>query len=99
MQTFPLFSCKSSLLHRCLLALTLGFLPVLSLRADAPPASLRIADTGADLEGLPTFRLDWNAISNATYLVQSADTLAPGSPWQTLDALQFRDTAGRYELQ
>ena len=24
--------------------------------------------------------------------MQSADSLAPGAPWQTLDAVQFRDT-------
>jgi hypothetical protein len=61
------------------LTLALVLLPAVSLRAEAPPTSLRIANTGRDTEALPTFRLDWDASSNATYLVQSADTLAPGA--------------------
>src|SRR6266850_4960175 len=82
-----------------LLTLALALLPLVSLRADAPPTSLHIVNAGADSEGWQTFRLGWDAISNATYLVQSAGSLAPGSPWQTLDAVQFRDTAGNYQIR
>jgi hypothetical protein len=60
---------------------------------------LSIANTGANSEGLQTFQLQWEAVSNATYLVQSTDSLAPGSSWHTLDAVQFRDTAGSYQIQ
>jgi hypothetical protein len=61
------------------LTLALALVPAIGLRAESPATSLRIANTGANTEGLPTFRLDWDASSNATYLVQSADTLAPGA--------------------
>ena len=60
---------------------------------------LRISSTGTNTEGVPTFRLDWAASSNAVYLVQSADSLAPGSPWTTLDAVQPAGQAGSYQLQ
>ena len=58
--------------------------------ADALPTTLHIHNNGHDLEGFQTVLIEWEAISNATYLVQSADSLAPGSASQTLDALQFR---------
>src|SRR5712671_3630300 len=82
-----------------LLTLALARVPAVCRSADAPPTSLRIVNTGADSEGLQTFRLEWEAISNATYLVQSTDSLAPASPWLTLDAVQFRDTVGSYQIQ
>jgi len=82
-----------------LLTLALALVPAVCRSADAPPTSLRIVNTGADSEGLQTFRLEWEAISNATYLVQSTDSLAPASPWLTLDAVQFRDTVGSYQIQ
>ena len=81
------------------LTLALALLPAGNLRADAPPASLHIVNTGPDTEGLPTFRLDWDASSNATYLVQSAGSLAPGATWNTLDAVKPADKAGSYRLQ
>jgi len=80
------------------LTLALVLLPAVSLLADAPATSLRIANTGRDTEALPTFRLDWNACSNATYLVQSADTLAPGATWNTLNAVRPVDKIGSYQL-
>src|SRR5437016_3643885 len=89
--------CLSLFVLRALLALAL--IPAVSLRAGSPSTSLRILNTGADSEGLQTFRLQWDAISNATYRVQSADSLAPGPSWHTLDAVQFRDTVGSYQLQ
>src|SRR5882762_5635433 len=82
-----------------LLTLALALVPAVCRSADAPPTSLRIVNTGADSEGLQTFRLEWEAISNATYLVQSTDSLAPASPWLTVDAVQFRDTVGSYQIQ
>src|SRR4051812_14022496 len=81
------------------LVLILALAPVFSLRADAPLTSLRIVNSGGDSEGLQTFRLEWDAVSNATYLVQSADDIALGSPWHTLDAIQFLDTVGRYQVR
>src|SRR6185436_4844042 len=82
-----------------LLTLAFVLVPAVSARADAPPTSVHIVNTGADSEGLQTFRLEWVTISNATYLVQSTDSLAPGAPWLTLDAVQFTDASGSYEVQ
>src|SRR4051812_16609283 len=79
-----------------LLTLALALVTAGSLRADPPPTALHITNTGMDSEGSQTFRLEWNALSNATYLVQSADSLAPGSAWHTLDTVQFPDTVGSY---
>src|SRR3954470_21706622 len=79
--------------------LALALMAAGSLRADPTPTSLNITATGMDSEGLQTFRLEWNAISNATYLIQSADSMAAGSPWRTLDAVQFPDTIGSYQFQ
>jgi len=43
------------------LILALALVPAIGLRAESPATSLRIANTGASTEGLPTFRLDWDA--------------------------------------
>ncbi len=67
--------------------------------APKPAPALRISNTGPNLEGLPPFKLEWDAISNATYLVQSADSLAPGTVWHTLDAVIVPDKAGSYQIQ
>ena len=77
-------------------ALTLPF--VGGLRAEAPPTTLRIAPAGTDIEGLKNFGLQWNAVPNATYLLERADTLAPGSPWHSLDAIKPPDVAGSYQF-
>ena len=77
-------------------ALTLPFAG--SLRADAPPTTLRIAPAGTDIEGLKNFGLQWNAVPNATYLLERANTLAPGSPWHSLDAITPPDVAGSYQF-
>ena len=68
------------------------------LHADAPPTTLRIAPAGTDIEGLKNFGLEWNAVPNATYLLERADTLAPGSPWHLLDAIKPPDVAGSYQF-
>src|SRR4051812_49409052 len=72
------------------LARSVALLAAGSLCAAAPPTALHITNTGMNSEGLQTFRLEWNALSNATYLIQSADSLAPGSSWRMLDTVQFR---------
>ena len=66
-------------------ALAMVLLPVASLHAGGPATALHIANTGTNTEGLLTFRLDWVASSNATYLVQSATSLAAGATWTTLE--------------
>ena len=77
-------------------ALTLPF--AAGLRAETPPTTLRIAPAGTDIEGLKNFGLEWNAVPNATYLLEKAGTLAPGSPWHSLDAIRPPDVAGSYQL-
>ncbi len=67
--------------------------------AEAATTALRIADTGPSTEGLATFRLDWDATSNSTYLVQSSTSLDPGAVWTTLDAVQPLGPSGSYKLQ
>ena len=67
--------------------------------ASAATTALRISSTGPNTEGLPTFRLDWDAESNSTYLVQSSISLDPGAVWNTLDAVQPSGAAGSYQLQ
>ena len=62
-------------------------------------AALHLTNTGANTEALPSYRLDWDATSNSTYLVQSATSLVPGSIWSTLDAVFTPDQAGSYQLQ
>ena len=81
-----------------LFALALALLPVASLRADAPATALHITNTGKNTEALPTYRLDWVASSNSTYLVQSATSLAPGATWSTLDAVTPVNQVGSYQL-
>ena len=82
-------------------------LPVLALAAlivltgggsPSSAAALRLANTGANTEALPTYRLDWDATSNSTYLVQSATDLGAGAPWTTLDAVFTPDRAGSYQF-
>ena len=82
-----------------LFALALALLPAAGLRADTSATALHLTNTGRDTEALPTFRLDWAATSNSTYLVQSATSLAPGATWGTLDAVTSAGQAGSYQLQ
>jgi YD repeat-containing protein len=81
------------------LTLGLAILLPLRLRADAPPTAVRIVNSGVDTEGLPTFRLEWNAISNATYLVQSRTNLGTGDFWSTVDAITPSSALGVYQLK
>ena len=98
--TNPIFGHISArMLAGMALTLVLALLPVVGLRAGASATALRITNTGKNTEALPTFRLDWDASSNATYLVQSADSLTPGTMWNTLDAVQPADKVGSYQLQ
>jgi YD repeat-containing protein len=64
----------------------------------ASSTALHITNTGKNTEALPTYRLDWNASSNSTYLVQSTTNLASGATWTTLDAVTPVDQAGSYQL-
>ena len=89
----------SRVLAPWLLTLALTLLPAAGLRAGASASALRLTNTGKNTEALPTFRLDWDATSNSTYLVQSATSLARGATWSTLDAVFPTDKAGSYQLQ
>ena len=66
--------------------------------AQASGTALRITSTGTNTEGLPTIALDWDAISNATYLVQSATSLAPGTQWNTIDTATPTNTTGQFAV-
>lgn len=80
----------------CIAAFVLPFAG--GLHADAPPTTLQIAPAGTDIEGLKNFGLQWNAVPYATYLLERDDTLAPGSPWHSLDAIKPTDAVGSYQL-
>ena len=77
-------------------ALTLPFAG--GLLADPLPTTLRIAPLGTGLEGFKNFALEWNAVPNATYLLEKSGTLGSGSPWQLLDAVRPPDVLGSYQL-
>ena len=80
-------------------AFALVLLPAVGLYADSPATALHITNTGRDTEGLPTYQLDWDAVSNATYLVQSATNLTAANPWHTLDALTPTNGSGVLEIK
>ena len=81
------------------------FLTALNLQADAPPATVRIQSSGVDVEGLPTFRLEWNAAPNTTYFVQSGsfgDTAGLNGNdmvWTTIDIIRPEGVLGAYQLR
>ncbi len=81
------------------LTLTLVLLPAPSLRAGASGASGTIRYTGNDFEGRQSFQYEWTALSNATYLVQSATDLTSPDAWQTVDAVTPTNDAGQYEIK
>src|SRR6267143_6953063 len=82
----------------------LVFLTAFNLHADAPATTLNIRYTGTDFEGRQTMQLTWDAISNATYLVQSGnfgDTpgLSGGDMvWKTTDAITPTDSLGNITI-
>ncbi|HWX23148.1 MAG TPA: DUF6531 domain-containing protein [Candidatus Binatia bacterium] len=67
--------------------------------ADAPPTTLGIRFTGTDFEGRQSFQLQWNALANATYLVQTTSNLTSSAAWQTLDTVTPGDSNGLYQIQ
>ncbi|MDQ6630889.1 MAG: DUF1987 domain-containing protein [Verrucomicrobiota bacterium] len=78
---------------------SLIFLPTLNLQAEAPPTSVRIQNTGVDAEGMRTFRLEWNSVSNATYRVQKSGSLGPGALWKNLEAITPVGGTLQYEIK
>jgi len=88
-----------AILARWLLGLALALVPAVNLCADAPPASVHILNSGLDSEGLRTFRLEWNAVSNATYLLQSRTNLGSGDSWRTVDAITPVSALGVCEIK
>ena len=88
MKLVPLFSaCLIVWKRLVVLFASLIFLTAINLQADATPTSVRIQNTGVDAEGLRTFRLEWDSVSNATYRVQQSGSLAPGALWKTADVI------------
>ena len=72
---------------------------VLNLRAETPTTIVRLQNAGLDLERLPTYRLEWNGVSNATYRVLRSGGLGSGAPWQTLDVVTPASQNGQYLIQ
>src|SRR5882672_111274 len=68
-------------------------------QADPSPASLRITNTGTDFEGRKSLRIEWTALSNATYLVQSTTALTGSNAWETVDIVTPTNGAGQYEIK
>src|SRR4051812_32412964 len=82
-----------------LIALAVMLLSTLSLRAEAPPTALHVSYSGTDFEGRKSFQLEWTALSNAMYLVQSAADLTSPVAWKTLDAVTPTNGVGQYEIK
>ncbi len=87
----------STLIALTALAATLS--PTFSLKAEAPPTALHVRYTGTDFEGRQSFQLEWTALSNSTYLVQSATDLTGPVAWETIDAVTPTNGAGQYEIK
>jgi YD repeat-containing protein len=68
-------------------------------RADAPPTSLQLRYTGTDFEGRRSIQLEWSALSNANYLVQSAVDLTAPVAWKTVDVVKPTNSVGQYEIK
>ena len=61
--------------------------------------STTIRYNGTDFEGRQSLQLEWTALYNATYLVQSATDLAAADAWQTVDLVTPTNDAGQYEIK
>ncbi len=77
----------------------LNCLSALSLQAAAPPATVRLQNAGVDAEGLQTFRLEWNSVSNATYRVQRSDSLGSNALWKAVDVVTPVGGASQLEIK
>jgi len=74
-------------------------LSAFSLQAAAPPATVRLQNAGVDAEGLQTFRLEWNSVSNATYRVQRSDSLGSNALWKAVDVVTPVGGASQLEIK
>lgn len=74
-------------------------IPTFALRAETTPTALGIRYNGTDFEGRQSFQLEWTALSNSTYLVQSATDLTSPVGWETLDAVTPTSGLGKYEIK
>jgi len=81
------------------LLLILLFSSALIVFGDAPATLLSIRYTGTDFEGRAAFQLEWNAVSNANYLVQKTGSLATGTPWETVDIVMPSGATGQTEIK
>src|SRR5687767_11479240 len=100
MNPVPLCSAGLIVSRRFLvISAALIFLTALNLQADAPPTTVRIHSTGMDLERSPTYRLEWDSVSNATYRVQQSASLGTGALWKTVDIVTSVGGVSQYEIK
>src|ERR1051325_11024923 len=85
--------------HTLVAAVAATFLFTSGIRAETPPTSLNMRYGGTDFEGRSSFQLQWTALSNATYLVQSTTDLSPLVTWNTIDIVTPTNGVGQYELK
>ena len=67
--------------------------------ADAPATHVTIhADPVTGSDARPGYLLEWNAVSNAVYRVQSRNTLSQDSTWKTIDLVRPEGSLGAYKI-
>jgi YD repeat-containing protein len=97
MNPASLFSAAPAIVKR--LIVIFAALTTLNLQADAPPTNVRMQNTGLDTEGARTFRIEWDAVSNATYHVQRAGSLMPSTSWENMDLIRPVGGTGFLEIK
>src|SRR3954469_4913970 len=80
------------------LAIVIPLWSALAILADAPPVPVSLRPGAPTSDGQPTFVLQWDAISNATYKIQARAGLEPESDWSTIDVVSPQSTVGLFKV-
>src|SRR4051812_14956118 len=80
------------------LAIVIPLWSALALLADAPPVPVSLRPGAPTSDGQPTFVLQWDAISNATYKIQARSGLEPASAWSTIDVATPQSNVGLFKV-
>jgi YD repeat-containing protein len=72
------------------------FLTALNVLPDVPTTNVRMQKTA---DSPQTFKLQWDAFPNATYLLQSRTNLGSGDSWRTVDAITPSTALGVCEIK
>lgn len=68
------------------------------MAADTLPTQVTIRPGGTDSEGLQSFFLEWSAVSNAVYKIQTRDGFEPGTEWKTFDVVLPTGNLGIFKI-